>query len=445
MAGALDVVERAERVEAGVERAGQPPAGRVEPQRRRPGDDPDRVLGPDRVPVVDPLDVVPHAVAVDLVARRRRSAIASIRPSTCAGTPEIMCSGGSPSRSRGHFSRTRSWLPPIPPVVTITACACSSKSPAASRFDATPRARRARREQRAADAVDGAAARRQLVDAVAEAQLHQPLRDRLAHAPLERRDDARAGAPGDVEARHRVAVAVGEVAAALRPAGVRQPAHAHRVQPRPLLAGAEADVRLGPLARPLVLGPVERGGAEPVLQRQLVGVLDAAAPLLGAADEHQPAERPERLVLHAQAAGQSGRHRWQLGIFGPKTTVRRVTGDYGKRSRSSTRVLLRNASTCPRHPDLATTTAAFATGGATRPRTCVQHPRSHDSGCRACAAGTSWPSLVARECDGVPRLRAASSLEQSRHDVDHHRDHARAEHVGQQPVASLPCGGSLSP
>ena len=60
--------------------------------------------------------------------------------------------------------------------------------------------------------------------------------------------------------------------------------------------GAEADVGLGPAARPLVLGTVEAGRAEPVLQRQLVGVLDPHAPLLGAVDEHQPAERPERLA-----------------------------------------------------------------------------------------------------------------------------------------------------
>ncbi len=48
--------------------AGSRRSGRVQPHRRRAGDDPDRVVGPDRVPVVDALGVVPHAVAVDDVA-----------------------------------------------------------------------------------------------------------------------------------------------------------------------------------------------------------------------------------------------------------------------------------------------------------------------------------------------------------------------------------------
>ncbi len=66
------------------------------------------------------------------------SAMPSIRPSTCAGTPESIFSGGVPSRS-GHWARTRSWLPPMPPEVTITAWALSSKAPATSRLLAVPR------------------------------------------------------------------------------------------------------------------------------------------------------------------------------------------------------------------------------------------------------------------------------------------------------------------
>ena len=62
--------ERAERVEAGEERGRQPAPERVEPQGRGPGDDADPVVGPDRVPVADALDVVPHAVGVDDVAAR---------------------------------------------------------------------------------------------------------------------------------------------------------------------------------------------------------------------------------------------------------------------------------------------------------------------------------------------------------------------------------------
>ncbi len=50
-----------------------------------------------------------------------------------------MCSGGLPIRA-GHCARTRSWLPPIPPDVTITACADSAKSPTSVRELDTPRA-----------------------------------------------------------------------------------------------------------------------------------------------------------------------------------------------------------------------------------------------------------------------------------------------------------------
>src|SRR6266545_3074872 len=64
--------------------------------------------------------------------------ICSIRPSTCAGTPATIVLGGEPSRD-GQLRRTRSWLPPMPPEVTITACACSSKSPVSTRELAWPR------------------------------------------------------------------------------------------------------------------------------------------------------------------------------------------------------------------------------------------------------------------------------------------------------------------
>ena len=86
------------------------------------------------------------------------------------------------------------------------------------------------------------------------------------------------------------------ITAALSPADVRQQLDALRGQPRALLAGREVDVRFGPAARPMILGPVEAGRAEPVLQRQLVRVANSHPPLLGTVDEEQPAERPERLA-----------------------------------------------------------------------------------------------------------------------------------------------------
>ena len=45
MAGRAQVRERAERVEAGEQRHRQPVAGRVEPDRRRAGQDADAVIG----------------------------------------------------------------------------------------------------------------------------------------------------------------------------------------------------------------------------------------------------------------------------------------------------------------------------------------------------------------------------------------------------------------
>src|SRR3712207_7637256 len=62
------------------------------------------------------------------------SVACSMRPSTCAGTPERSRCGAGPRRA-GQFCRTRSWLPPIPPEVTTTACAETSNSPAALRSE----------------------------------------------------------------------------------------------------------------------------------------------------------------------------------------------------------------------------------------------------------------------------------------------------------------------
>ena len=124
----------------------------------------------------------------------------------------------------------------------------------------------------------------------------RPLRCASRTSPDERLDQPRPGSPGDVEAGHRVARPVRELAAALGPADVRQEADALRVQPRPLLPGSPVDVGLGPAARPLVLGPVEPGRAEPVLPGELARVPDPHPALLGAVDEEQAAERPERLA-----------------------------------------------------------------------------------------------------------------------------------------------------
>src|SRR5690349_13667214 len=109
-------------------------------------------------------------------------------------------------------------------------------------------------------------------------------------------DDRRAGPPADVEAWHRVAVSASAVTAALGPPDDRKRLQPTLAKPAPLLAGGEVDVRVRPLPRPVVFGAVECRRTEPVLQRQVVAVADAEPALLGAVDEEQSAERPERLA-----------------------------------------------------------------------------------------------------------------------------------------------------
>ncbi len=156
---------------------------------------------PDRVPVVDALGVVPHPVAVD---QARAGGLADRRASgrrRGRGRRRSSASAACPSRS-GQFWRTRSWLPPMPPEVTITAPALSSNSPTTSRELGLPARDRARAPARCrVTPVDGAVVDGQLVDPVAEAQVDQPAARGLAHAPRERLDHPRPGAPGDVEAR----------------------------------------------------------------------------------------------------------------------------------------------------------------------------------------------------------------------------------------------------
>src|SRR6202035_2162984 len=97
---------------------------------------------------------------------------------------------------------------------------------------------------------------------------------RLARAPLERFDNAGAGAPTDMKPRHRIAVAHGVVAAALGPADDREQPMPHRAQPAAFLARCKRHVSFGPALRPQILVAVEAGRTHPVLQRQIVTVLD---------------------------------------------------------------------------------------------------------------------------------------------------------------------------
>ena len=122
-----------------------------------------------------------------------------------------------------------------------------------------------------------------------------PLRRRPG-APRKRRDDARAGPPYDVKARHGIAVSDRVVAAALRPADHRKELDASIAQPGSLLAGGESDVSLRPPAWPMVLHAVEAGCPHPIGQREFVAVANAHPALFGRIDQKDAAERPERLA-----------------------------------------------------------------------------------------------------------------------------------------------------
>src|SRR5215467_9699944 len=131
---------------------------------------------------------------------------------------------------------------------------------------------------------------------MAQAQRHETQLLTLAHAVHEWLDNAGTRAPGHMKARHRVAMLGGCIAAALGPANDGKPAHTFGSQPGALLASREADVGLGPLAGPKILLAVETGRPQPVLQRQVIGIANAHAPLLGAVDEEEATEGPEGLT-----------------------------------------------------------------------------------------------------------------------------------------------------
>ena len=209
--------------------------------------------------------------------------------------------GGVPSRA-GHDFRTRSWLPPMPPLATITAWAVSSKSPTSSRLVGRPRSAPSGASTFPRTPVTSRRRLDQLVDPVPEGEAQPAGRCVLADPSLERLDDARTGAPGEVEAGHRVAVAVRAPVATLGPADDREDPEAHPAQPGSLLAGREGDVRLGPALRPEVLRAVELGAAHPVGEGQVDAVLDAHPSLLGGVDEEETAQAPERLAAEGLLA-----------------------------------------------------------------------------------------------------------------------------------------------
>src|SRR5216683_945121 len=140
-------------------------------------------------------------------------------------------------------------------------------------------------EHRPADAIDGAVGDRERIDAVAEPERQAAAGLRFARPPLEWLDHPGAGAPGDMEPRHRIAVAHRIVAAALGPADHGEDSMAHRAEPAAFLAGRERHIGFRPAPRPQIFIAVEARRPHPVLQREVVAVLDAEPALFGAIDQ----------------------------------------------------------------------------------------------------------------------------------------------------------------
>jgi hypothetical protein len=130
----------------------------------------------------------------------------------------------------------------------------------------------------------------EFVDPVSKAQVDETAGGAIPNYFDERRDDAGASAPRDVESRHRIAGARGGVAAALGPADDGEEPDAVCAKPRSFLTSRELQVGLGPLARPIVFVAVEARGSGPVGAREFEAVMHAEAPLLGGVDQKDTAE-----------------------------------------------------------------------------------------------------------------------------------------------------------
>ncbi|MBP1885314.1 hypothetical protein J2Z50_003604 [Ensifer mexicanus] len=155
---------------------------------------------------------------------------------------------------------------------------------------------RVRLEYRPARASHHTIGRHQFVHPVAKAKPQQAAAFRLPGESDKGFENGGTGAPGHVEARNRIAMAVGEPASAFGPADHREPAKPKRMQPGALLAGGEVEIGIGPEPRPMVFGPIESRRTHPVLPREIAMVANSHAPLLGTVDEEQSSKRPESLA-----------------------------------------------------------------------------------------------------------------------------------------------------
>ena len=87
----------------------------------------------------------------------------------------------------------------------------------------------------------------------------------LADASLEGSYDSRPRTPGDVKARHRVAVAIRLPPSALSSADDGKPAHPSGVKPGSHLPRGEINQGFGDPARPMIFRSVELCRAQPIL------------------------------------------------------------------------------------------------------------------------------------------------------------------------------------
>src|SRR5262249_41449983 len=280
-----------ERVGAGEQRSGQALARGVEPHRRRARQDANAVARPDRIPVLDALDIMPHAVAVDQprAGRFGDADHAAIDMFGHAGDHE--------------FRRLAEALRPVLPHQIMIAADAAGGDHHRLRVQAEFADHVARRalaalhiggfEDDAADAIDHAAPDVERIDTMAKLEDELAALRRLARAAFEWLDDAGPRAPGDMKTRHRIAMAHRVIAAALGPADHRENTVAHGAQPVALLASGEADIGLRPFPRPEILLAIKAGGAHPVLQGKVIGILDAEPALFRRIDQKQPAARPD--------------------------------------------------------------------------------------------------------------------------------------------------------
>src|SRR5438445_5125916 len=273
------VLQRSEGVKTGKQRGWKSVAQGIEPDRGRTREDADAVVRPDRFPVLEPFGVVPHPVAVDEVGARtlrnhqhpavhmRRNAAEHLtRRPTQPRRPHLanqVVVAANPSRGDDHRLRPQREL-------TDRDARAGAAPLDSAGFKHHP-----------LDAIDSSSAKRKSVDSVSKPERHGSARRRLPHPALEWRNYRRAGPPGDVKARDRVARTARAIPAALGPTNDREKSNTLLTQPRPLLASGKSHVSLSPSAWPLVVLPVEAGGAQPVRQRPLDRVVNPEPPLLG--------------------------------------------------------------------------------------------------------------------------------------------------------------------